>query len=80
LKNCDVCEKPVEHGQVSSGVPLADGSQVIGHYQCVVDFLGPERELEALERGFLPKTMPPLINGREPKWAAKAELDNKEGV
>lgn len=66
---CTLCHDPILHGQVTSGVRLATDEEVVGHYTCVCNYLGPERTLAAIMEGILPALNPKtLVNGRAPGW------------
>jgi hypothetical protein len=78
-----ICGQPVEPGQILSGVGLdANGRvvvptlaterparQVLGHYECVLRELGPERMTEAIRRRALPNIDPrDIVGGRLRKF------------
>lgn len=67
---CGVCGQPIKHGQVVSGVlpPDAD-TEIVGHYACVVQALGPTRTLAAILAHQLPAIdTATLVDGRVPGW------------
>lgn len=67
---CDVCHKPIKHGQIVSGArEFPDSGEVIGHYACIVLMLGPEKTLQAILAHLLPAIDPAtLVDGRVPGW------------
>jgi hypothetical protein len=63
------CRQPVVPGQLLTGVTIK-GKEYLGHYLCVLDMLGKEGTLDAIQKGLLPVYKPDdIINGRLTKFA-----------
>lgn len=66
---CDGCGKAADHGQLWAGLQLRRDEAVQGHYQCVIDLVGPEIMLKAIQRGMIANIDPGiLIDGKLPKF------------
>ena len=69
-QTCGACGQPIKHGQIISGARVSPESQeVVGHYACIVQMLGPEKTLQAILAHELPAIDPAtLIDGRVSGW------------
>jgi hypothetical protein len=78
---CTLCNQPILSGQLVSGVlrdhapalneegaRTSDEGYVYGHFPCVLQHLGPEDALKAVQRGDLPSINPDdLMDGCLPR-------------
>ena len=74
---CTVCHQPIKHGQVISGARMSeDAEEMVGHYLCITQELGPEKTLQAILTHMLPALDPTtMVDGRVPGWQKLFDVD-----
>jgi hypothetical protein len=74
MPTCDGCHEPLSSGQLYSGIALAEGESIAGHYLCVMKMLtdrDPLLALKAIQKGVLPNIDPEtIVDGKLEKFVS----------